>query len=148
MKVLVIEDSSDVRLLLELELTARGYAVVLAESAERGLELAARERPAVVVSDLGLPGVDGIELVRRLRADPRLVSIPAIALSGFSDAVQIDRALAAGYDVALIKPTEAEVLSAAIARCALDGSPQGTVEKERGGIHSRRAEDTSSERPA
>jgi CheY-like chemotaxis protein len=118
MKVLVIEDSSDVRLLLELELTARGYAVVLADSAESGLELAARERPAVVVSDLGLPGVDGLELVRRLRADPRLDSIRTIALSGFSDALQIDRAIAAGYDLALVKPTAAEELVAAIARCA------------------------------
>ena len=118
MKVLVVEDSSDVRLLLELELTARGYAVVVADSAESGLELAARERPAVVVSDLGLPGVDGLELVRRLRADPSLASIRTIALSGFGDAEQIERAIAAGYDLALVKPTPAEELAAAISRCA------------------------------
>jgi DNA-binding response OmpR family regulator len=123
MKVLVIEDSSDVRLLLELELTARGYAVFLADSAESGLELAARERPAVVVSDLGLPGVDGLELVRRLRADPRLDSIRTIALSGFGDALQIDRAIAAGYDLALIKPAPTEELVAAIARCAPPMAP-------------------------
>jgi DNA-binding response OmpR family regulator len=117
MKVLVIEDSSDVRQLLELELKARGYEVLLADSAEAGLETAIRESPVVVISDLGLPGVDGIELIRRVRADPRLASVRAIALSGFGAAGQIDRAIAAGYDIALVKPTEPDALSAAIARC-------------------------------
>ena len=118
MKVLVIEDSSDVRLLLELELTARGYAVATADSAESGLETAARERPAVVVSDLGLPGIDGLELIRRLRADPLLCWTPAIALSGFGAWTQLEEALAAGYRAALVKPFETEHLVAAIERCA------------------------------
>ena len=118
MKVLVIEDSSDVRLLLELELTARGYAVATADSAESGLEAAARERPAVVISDLGLPGIDGLELIRRLRADPLLCWTPAIALSGFGAWTQLEEALAAGYRAALVKPVETEHLVAAIERCA------------------------------
>ena len=120
MKVLVIEDSSDVRLLLELELTARGYAVDTAASAEAGLVAAARGRPAVVVSDLGLPGIDGIELIRRLRADPVLAGTPAIALSGFGARAEIDEALAAGYRAALIKPVETESLVAAIERCIVE----------------------------
>jgi len=62
--------------------------------------------------------VDGLELVRRLRADPALASIRTIALSGFGDAEQIERAIAAGYDLALVKPTPAEELAAAISRCA------------------------------
>jgi two-component system CheB/CheR fusion protein len=122
MKVLVIEDSSDVRLLLELELTARGYAVVTADSAESGLAVAMRERPAVVVSDLGLPGLDGIELVRRLRADPLLAGTPAIALSGFGARTEVQEALAAGYGEALIKPIDPDALARAIER-SLSESP-------------------------
>ena len=117
MKVLLIEDSSDVRLLLELELASRGYAVTAADSGETGLAAAQRERPGVVVSDLGLPGMDGIELVRALRADPVLCGTPAIALSGFGAWSELERALLAGYRAALIKPFEMEQLVAAIERC-------------------------------
>jgi len=117
MKVLLIEDSSDVRLLLELELASRGYAVTAADSGEAGLAVAQRERPGVVVSDLGLPGMDGIELVRALRADPVLCGTPAIALSGFGARNTLEQALLAGYRAALIKPFEMEQLVTAIERC-------------------------------
>ena len=117
MKVLLIEDSSDVRLLMELQLTSQGYHVTVADSAESGLAAAAREKPAVVVSDLGLPGMDGIELIRRLRADPVLGTTPAIALSGFGAWTQLEEALTAGYRAALIKPIEMEHLVEAIERC-------------------------------
>lgn len=118
MKVLVIEDSSDVRLLLELELTPRGYEVVTADSGESGLEAAVRERPAVLVSDLGLPGIDGIELMRRVRAHPLLCWTPAIALSGFGARTELRDALAAGYRACLIKPVETDHLVATIEQCA------------------------------
>jgi len=116
MKLLVIEDSSDVRLLLQLELVGRGYTVVTADSAETGLELARRERPAAIVSDLGLPGIDGITFIRRVREDPRLRAIPAIALSGFGELAEIDRALESGYHAALVKPFETADLVAALQR--------------------------------
>jgi two-component system, chemotaxis family, CheB/CheR fusion protein len=104
MKLLVIEDSTDVRLLLELELAREGYAVVAADSGESGLHLAARERPALILSDLGLPDMDGLDLPRRLRADPVLRDTPAIALSGFGSWGEIEAARSAGYAAVLIKP--------------------------------------------
>jgi CheY-like chemotaxis protein len=116
MKLLVIEDSSDVRLLLQLELVGRGYTVVTADSAETGLELARREGPDAIVSDLGLPGIDGIAFIRRVREDPRLRAIPAIALSGFGELAAIDRALESGYHAALVKPFETADLLAALQR--------------------------------
>jgi CheY-like chemotaxis protein len=116
MKLLVIEDSSDVRLLIQLELVGRGYTVVTADCAETGLELAARERPSAIISDLGLPGLDGITLIHRVRADDRLRGIPAIALSGFGEAAEIERALSAGYHAALVKPFETAELVAAVER--------------------------------
>jgi CheY-like chemotaxis protein len=71
----------------------------------------------VVVADLGLPGMDGLELVRRLRADPVLGGTPAIALSGFGPWTQLDDALSAGYAAAFVKPVEMETLVDAIERC-------------------------------
>jgi CheY-like chemotaxis protein len=116
MKLLVIEDSSDVRLFIQLELIAHGYSVLLAESAEAGLDLARRARPALIISDLGLPGIDGLDLMRRVRADECLRDIPAIALSGFGDSSRIKGALAAGYQAALVKPFETADLLSLIAR--------------------------------
>jgi len=116
MKLLVIEDSSDVRLLIELELAGRGYTVMTADCAETGLALAARERPAAIISDLGLPGLNGIELIQRLRRDHRLHDIPAVALSGFGERAEIEQALSAGYQAALVKPFETADLVAAVER--------------------------------
>lgn len=109
MKVLLIEDSPDVRLLLEIELRAHGFDVVSAGSAARGLE-AARERPSVVVADLGLPDMDGRPLLARLRACRDLANAPAIAMSGFGSWADVESALAAGYDAVLVKPVAIETL--------------------------------------
>src|SRR5262245_48008121 len=106
MKLLVIEDSTDVRLLLQLELTGRGYAVVGARDAKTGLRAAAQEQPSVILSDIGLPGMDGLALLRRLRRDPMLCATPAIAMSGFGKWPEVEAALAAGYDAVVVKPVD------------------------------------------
>jgi DNA-binding response OmpR family regulator len=116
MKLLIIEDSTDVRLLLELELARQGYAVVSADCGEGGLRAAARERPSVIVSDLGLPDMDGFDLLRRLRANPLLPSTPAIAMSGFGAWSEVEAARMAGYEAVLIKPVEIRELMQAIER--------------------------------
>jgi DNA-binding response OmpR family regulator len=116
MKLLIIEDSNDVRLLLEMELARQGYAIVTADRGESGLRAAQRERPSVIVSDLGLPDMDGFELLRRLRADPLARGTPAIAMSGFGAWSEVEAARAAGYDAVLIKPVEIHELLRAIER--------------------------------
>jgi CheY-like chemotaxis protein len=121
MKLLVIEDSEDVRLLLELELARRGYHVVASASAESALRTAIFERPSVIVSDLGLPGMDGLDLLRRLRADPFLRQTPAIALSGFGRRAQQEDAIAAGYQAVLVKPVDMTDLVEAIEGVAACG---------------------------
>jgi two-component system CheB/CheR fusion protein len=111
LRVLFVEDSADVLNLFRIELTARGYHVLAATNAEEGLELAKRQLPDVVVSDIKMPGVDGYEFMQRLRQMPKLAEVPAIALTGFGREKDVETALAAGYDAHICKPVEIEHLT-------------------------------------
>jgi CheY-like chemotaxis protein len=101
-KILYIEDTENNRILVERKLRRTGYDVVSAENAEAGLAVAARELPDLILMDMGLPGLDGWEATRRLKADPRLQAIPVIALTAHAMAGDRERSLEAGcvdYDV-------------------------------------------------
>jgi CheY-like chemotaxis protein len=106
-RVLLVEDSADVLYVIQLELEWMGYEVHTAVDAFAGLEVALRTHPDIIVSDLGLPGIDGFEFVRRIRQTPILASVPAIALTGAAMDEDIERALAAGFTAHVIKPVEA-----------------------------------------
>ena len=110
-RVLLVEDSVDVLYMLQLELEWMGYAVVAAADANAALEEALRNRPDIIVSDLGMPGVDGFEFIERLRAIPHLALIPAIALTGTALERDIQRALASGFTAYLVKPVDAQDLA-------------------------------------
>ncbi len=105
-KVLVLEDAPDSRELFGVVLRSRGCEVVLAESVLEALALAANQRPDIVISDIGLPDIDGYEFVRRLRQMPGLERIPVIALSGYATEKDKRRSLEAGFDLHLAKPIE------------------------------------------
>lgn len=100
--VLIIDDHEDTRDLLVELLELDGFAVMSAASGEEALEIARELRPCLVVLDLGLPDIDGIELVLRLRAEPNTAGAPIYALSGFTNLRAA--ALAAGFDGFLLKP--------------------------------------------
>jgi len=110
-RVLLVEDSVDVLYMLQLELEWMGYAVVAAADANAALEEAVSNRPDIIVSDLGMPGVDGFEFIQRLRAIPHLAFIPAIALTGTALERDIERALASGFTAYLVKPVDAPDLA-------------------------------------
>ena len=110
-KILLIEDSVDILNLMRIELGELGYDVLTAKDALTGLELAYRQHPRVIVSDIKMPGMDGYEFIRQLRKTPELRSIPTIALTGFGMKRDIERALEAGYDAHVCKPVEVEHLS-------------------------------------
>ena len=74
------------------------------------LEMALRRRPDILIVDRRMPGLDGIELCRRLRADARTRNIPVLAITGYGDRAYPDRARIAGADQVLIKPCDAQVL--------------------------------------
>ena len=80
-RVLVIEDQADLRAILRDFLTASGYEVVEAETGEAGVRLAQERRPSLVLMDIRLPGIDGIEALRRLRAEPATRGIPIMAMT-------------------------------------------------------------------
>jgi signal transduction histidine kinase/CheY-like chemotaxis protein len=118
--ILVVDDDTDVRELLKKVLETGGAEVELAASAEEALA-AFDERPwQLLISDIGMPRVDGYELIRRIREREALRggSIPAIALTAFARSEDRLRALAAGYQLHLAKPIEPEALLAAATRLA------------------------------
>jgi PAS domain S-box-containing protein len=113
-RVLVVEDSPDTRELLSIILQSYGAEVFLASSVPEGLKLAAEVNPEVVISDIGLPDIDGYEFVRQLRQLPSFERRPVIALTGYAMAGDRDRAFESGFDRHLPKPIEPEQLINAI----------------------------------
>jgi CheY-like chemotaxis protein len=116
----VVDDEPDARELIERVLTECSAHVLTASSAEQALALLERERPHVLVSDVGMPNVDGYELLRRVRAlgHARGGAIPAIALTAFARSEDRTRALRAGFLVHVSKPVEPSELVATVASVA------------------------------
>ena len=114
-RVLIVEDNADaadvLRMLLELE----GHRVDIAGDGHAGLALALEDRFDVVVCDIGLPGIDGFELMARLRAAPGARRPFTVALSGYGQPADRERALAAGFDRYLVKPVAPDQLIEALA---------------------------------
>jgi len=116
MKVLIVDDEPDGRLLIARLLEERGAITQLVSGAEEALQVLQRERVDMLLSDIGMPGVDGYELIRRVRlltADA--AALPAIAITAYARPEDRQRSLLAGYQMHLSKPIEARELIAAIA---------------------------------
>ena len=117
--IVLIEDNEKNRKLARDVLTHQGYRVAEAESAEDGLALVARERPSLILMDIHLPGIDGIEALRRLRADAATRTIPVIAVTASAMTHDRQKILAAGFDGYQSKPISVRPFLAAV-REALD----------------------------
>jgi two-component system cell cycle response regulator DivK len=109
-KILLVEDNEMNRDMLSRRLQRRGYEVVTAVDGERGLALTKSETPALVLMDMSLPGIDGWEATRQLKADPATRAIPVIALTAHAMAGDREQALAAGCDDFDIKPIDLDRL--------------------------------------
>jgi two-component system cell cycle response regulator DivK len=113
--VLLVEDDMDGRTLYANWLEQAGFRVAQAHNGLQALERAIDDLPDVVVTDLHIPGIDGYELTRRLRADARTSAIPILAVTGYGPFTQDpSRANRAGCDAVLAKPCSPEDLEAAI----------------------------------
>jgi two-component system cell cycle response regulator DivK len=108
--IMVVEDNELSRDALSRRLARRGYRVVLAVDGAQAIELARDERPDLILMDLGLPGVDGWEATRRLKADPATRRIPIIVLSAHAMTNDRDKALEAGGDGFDTKPVRFQPL--------------------------------------
>jgi signal transduction histidine kinase len=116
-KVLTVDDQKDTRELIALALGRYGAEVRASDSASHALELIKDWKPHVVVSDIGLPEMDGYDFLRRLREiEGDGERIPAIAVTGYAGALDESKALDAGYTVHLSKPIELSALASAIAK--------------------------------
>ena len=124
--ILIIEDNERNLKLARDILNHVGYRTLEAENGEDGLALARAELPHLVLMDVQLPGMDGVEALSRLRADPLTADIPVVALTAFAMKDDRDRFLALGFDAYLEKPLnvrEFPIQIAAVLGRANGGSP-------------------------
>jgi two-component system, chemotaxis family, CheB/CheR fusion protein len=115
-RILLVDDHNDLLTMLELVLSRRDFDVATATSGAEALAKAGDFAPHVVVSDLGMPGMNGLEMMEQLRQMNGIGPFKAIALSGFDDASDAEQAISAGFDAHLAKPIDFEHLFATIDR--------------------------------
>jgi DNA-binding response OmpR family regulator len=111
MKILVVEDDPTQLKLVTYVLTAAGHDVSGAEDAEQAFTAIKKDRPQLILLDLTLRGMDGLPLVRRLKADPDTRAIHVVTLTSYPEKYQKSAALAAGCDAYIVKPINVRELS-------------------------------------
>jgi two-component system CheB/CheR fusion protein len=112
--VLIVEDSSDTLALLNTIFTQEGAYVTAVTSARDALSAVANKRPALIISDIGMPDTDGYDFMQEVKSQPELRDIPAIAISGYAGQEDRQRALKVGYAALVSKPIDVDALFALI----------------------------------
>lgn len=124
-RILLVEDNEMNRDMLSRRLERRGYSVELAVDGEEGIERARDLRPDLILMDMSLPGIDGWEATRRLKAAAETASIPVIALTAHAMAGDREKAVEAGCDEYDTKPIELPQLLAKIESLLQRANPDG-----------------------
>ena len=125
-RILIVDDQADVRETLRELCESWGHQVESASDGVEGVEMALAGVRDFVLIDIGMPGIDGYEVARRIRADSRGREVKLIALTGFSGAEEQARALSAGFDEYLVKPVDLQVLEGMLqARLPLPAEASG-----------------------
>jgi two-component system chemotaxis response regulator CheY len=110
MKILIVDDDATTRRLLGFYLKTRGYEVAYAENGLEGLEKLGAENPNLVISNINMPYMDGIEFVKTVRAGSEHSEVPILMVTTESDPEEQDRAQSAGVNGYLVKPVTAEAV--------------------------------------
>jgi two-component system cell cycle response regulator DivK len=113
--ILVVEDNEKNRKLVRDVLTFKGYTIVEAENGEDGVRLARERLPRLILMDIQLPGIDGIEALRRIREDEATRSIPVLAVTASAMDRDRQKIMAAGFDGYQSKPLNVKEFLAAVA---------------------------------
>ncbi len=113
-KVLVIEDEPDIREVMVYNLSREGYRVLEAKDGEKGLEKARREAPDLILLDLMLPSLDGVEVCRLLRSDPLTQAVPVIMVTAKSEESDVVLGFGVGADDYVAKPFSPKELMARV----------------------------------
>jgi CheY-like chemotaxis protein len=115
-KVLIVEDHLDSLEILKLQLHALGYEVAVATSGEEALEKALTEAPDIIIMDLGLPGMSGIEATAKLKENTKTTKLPVLAYTAWREDVYREKAKQAGVAAYLTKPAQSQVINEVIQR--------------------------------
>jgi len=121
-KILLIEDNEMNRDMLSRRLTRRGYEVTIAIDGRQGVDMAASDKPDLILMDMSLPIMDGWDATRHLKAQPKTQAIPVIALTAHAMASDREKAMEAGCDDYDTKPVELPRLLEKIERLLDDGA--------------------------
>ena len=110
-KILIIDDEESNRRLLEVLVQAEGHQAFVAPDGETGIALAIAEQPDIILLDLMMPGLDGFEVVRRLRSNHQTAALPIVVVSALYDVAARQRIATSGADGSLVKPIDRWELS-------------------------------------
>lgn len=110
LRILVVDDNVPSAMTLAWAVESHGYTVEVCHDGRCALEAVERFRPDVILLDLGMPGLNGLQVARALRADPRHSAIKIIAQTGWGDSEMRRRTAEAGFDLHLVKPVDLDVL--------------------------------------
>ena len=118
-RILIVEDSPQNMRLMEMTLKAKNYTLLKATDGEEALDMATRERPDLIIMDVQLPKLNGLEVTRKLRDTLEFSHIPIIAITAFAMKGDKERAIEAGCDAYLSKPIDTRQLPGMIAEMLL-----------------------------
>ena len=124
--ILIVDDNPANLKLARVLLSAEGFQVRTATAAEEALDMLEEFRPRVILMDIQLPGMDGLELTRRLKGDPRMREIVILALTAYAMKGDRERFLAAGCDGYIAKPIDTRRLAAQVASYVRPGTDAGS----------------------
>jgi len=127
LRILVVDDESINLKLVSRLLEMEGYEVITAQSGDASLRLIEQSPPDMALLDVMMPDMDGYELCRRLRQNPRTAGIPIVMLTALVDENERLKGIEAGADDCLPKPFDVELLRARLARLLHDRNPGGMV---------------------
>ncbi len=113
-RILIVEDQPDTLEMLAATFRSRGFETIACESAKEALDCVDRQQFDILISDIAMPEMDGLLLIRELRSRPGLATVPAIALTGYASQTDSKSAIAAGFDLHLSKPIDPGDLMAAV----------------------------------
>ena len=112
--ILLVDDSPDNLILTQFLLESEGFEVCTAEDAEKALKVLTTYRPGLILMDVQLPGMDGLQLMRLLRADPRWDDVIIVALTAYAMRGDEENALAAGCDGYITKPVDTRTFASLV----------------------------------
>ena len=121
--ILLAEDFDDTRLMMKLWLTKKGYRVLEAESGEEAIALAQSQRPALIIMDVMMPGLNGLDATRRIREDQSLKKTPIVVVSAYGAAEYRAKAINAGCTEYVSTPFEPELLGRLIEKLLRENEP-------------------------